>query len=165
MKKGRHSDVYFIGNLAIKIFKPGFEKNASKEYRILKKLKPHNFSPVPYLKFGRIVIMSRLRGIPLKDFLPDEVRRLAIPYLRIMFLLDSLEIMKEENHRPLKHFIITRKGPKLIDFERSHKGTGNVTQFMSYLNRFFPGIIEFGPIYKREMKLKPIIDFISSKKR
>jgi len=49
--------------------------------------------------------------------------------------LDKLRIDKEEMHHPLKHVIISKGKPFLIDFERAHYAGNpkNVTQFCQFL--------------------------------
>ena len=160
--KGKHSRVFFFGGVAIKLFKKGFNKNAKKEFRALKNLKKHKIAPRPYFLLGRALVMSKVSGTPIKDMTPSEVRTLAPDFLDAMHLLDKLGIKKEESHRPLKHFFKTKEGIMLIDFERSHPGTGNVTQFLTFLERHFKGISKLGKQYKQDGDLGKILEFIAS---
>ncbi len=52
-----------------------------------------------------------------------------------MFAMDKLKIDKEEMHHPLKHVIISKNKPFLIDFERVHHAQNpkNVTQFCQFI--------------------------------
>ncbi|MBS3096899.1 methyltransferase [Candidatus Woesearchaeota archaeon] len=52
-----------------------------------------------------------------------------------LFNLDKLKIDKEEMHHPLKHIIISKNKPYLIDFERVRHSQNpkNVTQFCQFL--------------------------------
>ncbi|MBR9689740.1 MAG: hypothetical protein GOV01_02515 [Candidatus Altiarchaeota archaeon] len=161
--EGKHSSVWLVGPFAIKIFKEHMSKNTEKEWKFLKQLKPLGFAPTPYFKIGSVIVMSRVKGLSIKQMSDDEIRLSARYFLHALHQLDELKIMKEESHRPHKHFILTKKGVKLIDFERAKKGKGNVTQFLMFLNRFYPGIIRLGKAYKTTLKLAPIIDFIDSK--
>ncbi len=160
--KGRHASVWLVGPLAVKFFKKGMEKNARKEFQALRVLERFKIAPRPYLLFGRVLVMSRVRGRRIRDMTAGEVRRYAPEFLKALHTLDRLGIMKEESHRPGKHFYRTRGGVCLIDFERSHPGRGNVTQFLQFLNRFYPGITRLGKKYKESLDLRPILEFIGS---
>jgi len=160
--KGKHSSVFLFGRFAIKRFHKGFERNAAKEFDALKRLRKYKLAPRPYVLFGRTLIMSRVRGKPIKDMTRHEVMSLAPDFLKALHILDVLKIKKEESHRPLKHFFKTKKGIRMIDFERSHPGTGNVTQFLAFLERYFKGITKLGKRYKQNGDLDKILEFIAS---
>jgi len=162
-EKGKHSSVYLIGPLAIKLFRKGMSKNASKEWNILKRLKKTGLAPIPYLKLGRLVVMSRIKGKRVGDMSGGEIKTHTKKFLLALNTLDKMNIMKDENHRPKKHFMVYYGRVKLIDFERSKEGHGNVTQFLSYLRHFYPGIEKFGKNYKKTLDLKPILKFIGPK--
>ena len=162
MVKGKHSRVFLLGGIAVKVFRKGFGANAKKEFSALKRLEKYKIAPRPYFLCGRTLFMSRVHGTPIKDMAPDEVKSLAPDFLKAMHLLDRLGIKKEESHRPLKHFFRTHKGIMLIDFERSHPGTGNVTQFLTFLERHFKGISKLGRQYKKDGDLNKILEFIAS---
>ncbi len=155
VERGRHADVFLIGPIAIKIFRKGFEGNAEKEWRFLKLLEPYKIAPKPYFKIGRVIVMERIRGKSFAEMSDEEIKKHFPAFLRILLLLDRLGIKKEECHRPGKHFIITGKGPKLIDFERAHlsKKPGNVTQFLSFLSRYNENFREVAKKYKRSGEL------------
>ena len=162
MIRGKHSRIYFIGPLVVKFFNPGLELNVEKEWRILSRLKPTGYAPRPYLKFRRMVVMERIRGKPIRDMTPVEVKVFAPEFLEAMYVLDKLGIQKEECHRPDKHFIKTLFGPRLIDFERAResKKPSNVTQFLQFLDRYFPGIKKLGRNYKKSYQIQPILEFM-----
>jgi len=54
---------------------------------------------------------------------------------RQMFTLDKLGLNKEEMHHPLKHILVHKNKPVLIDFERTHYTVRpkNVTQFCQFI--------------------------------
>ena len=162
-KKGKHSTVFLLGGFAIKIFSREVGVNAQKEFRVLKKIKKFAFAPKPYFRLGRVVIMERVNGKNFKEMREQEIRRKVPEFLLALNKLDKLRINKGENHRPLKHFIVTKNGIKLIDFERANEGSHNVTQFLSYLNKFYFGIIKLGKKYRKNLDLRPILKFISAK--
>ncbi|MBR9680227.1 MAG: hypothetical protein GOU98_00185 [Candidatus Altiarchaeota archaeon] len=163
MKRGKHSKVWFLGPLAFKIFNKGFLLNAKKEYKSLRILKKYKLAPTPYFRIGRLIAMSKINGRVIKDFTPDEVKLSAKDFLLALHQLDKLDLMKEESHRPHKHFFLTKDGVRLIDFERTKKGHGNVTQFLSYLKHVYPNITKLGKKYKETLDLKPILKFIARK--
>lgn len=160
--KGKHSNVFLFGRFAIKRFHKGFEMNAVKEFDALKRLRKYKLAPHPYFLWGRTLVMSRVDGKPIKDMTKHEVVSLAPEFLKALYILDVLKIKKEESHRPSKHFFKTKDGIQLIDFERSHPGTGNVTQFLAFLERYFKGITKLGKQYKQDEDLDKILKFIAS---
>ena len=53
-----------------------------------------------------------------------------------LYLMDKLNVNKEEMSHPVKHIVINNKNrPVLLDFERARhvKSQGNVTQFCDFL--------------------------------
>ena len=165
VEKGKHSRVFLLGGIAVKRFNRGFLPNAKKELAYLRALKPHGIAPRPYFRIGRFLVMSRVRGRPVRELSPGEIKATAPDFLRALCLLDKLGIKKEESHRPLKHFFKTDDGIKLIDFERAHSGAGNVTQFLTFLERYYKGISGLGRQYKKDGDVEKIISFIASSGR
>ncbi len=163
--KGRHSKVYLVGPLAVKIFKPGLEANALKEWKFLRKLRRTGIAPIPYFKLGRMVAMERIYGKPVRMMTPAEFKASAPAFLKALHILDRLSIQKEECHRPDKHFIKTAGGVRLIDFERAREKArpSNVTQFLQALDSAFPGIAGFGRQYKSDYDLAPILGFVRAR--
>jgi len=157
--RGRHADVLLIGPFAVKIFRRGLEKNAEKEWRVLKLLEKYRIGPKPYLKIGRVIVMERIRGRQIRDMSEEEIRAYAKDFLKVLHLLDELGIQKEECHRPDKHFFITPEGVRLIDFERAHftENPHNVTQFLAYLSRYFRNVRELAEMYRRERNIEKVI--------
>jgi len=151
--------VFLLGPVAIKIFKKGLEKNAEKEWKFLNILKPYSIAPKPFFKFGRVVVMERIKGKPMREMSKEEIKKFAPEFLRALSILDKLGIQKEECHRPNKHFIMTSKGVKLIDFERAHfkKNPSNVTQFLSFLSNFYENALELAKKYKKERDIEKVI--------
>jgi predicted Ser/Thr protein kinase len=164
MMRGKHSSVYLVGPLALKIFKPGFMVNARKEWKFLRRLRGTGLAPRPYLHLGRIIVMERIRGKPVRDMTPAELRASAPAFLCALHLLDLLGIQKEECHRPNRHFIMTSRGVRLIDFERARERAkpSNVTQFLQALGPIFPKIRKRGKKYKKDYDLAPILKFIQA---
>ena len=64
-----------------------------------------------------------------------DIKKMLKNLFAQLFALDKLKIDKEEMHHPLKHVIISKNKPFLIDFERAHyaKSPKNVTQFCQFI--------------------------------
>jgi putative serine/threonine protein kinase len=162
-QRGRHSAVFLAGGFAVKVFKREVRANAKKEFDVLRRIQKFGFAPRPFFRIGGIIVMSRVNGKPVRKMTPDEIKVAAPLFLNALYVLDQMGIKKEESHRPDKHFLICNGKPVLIDFERAHEGRGNVTQFLAFLEKFFPGIAKLGSEYKRTLDIRPIMEFTSSR--
>ncbi|MBR9681284.1 MAG: hypothetical protein GOV00_00610 [Candidatus Altiarchaeota archaeon] len=162
MLRGKHSQVLLLGPFAIKIFKPNMKLNTKKEWYFLRLLQKKGIAPRPYLKVGRFVVMERIKGTPVREMSAEIFKQHAVDFVEALHTLDMMGVQKEECHRPNRHFILTQKGIRLIDFERSklRKAPSNVTQFLQFLNLHFPGIRKLGKPYKKTYQLAPIVSFI-----
>lgn len=139
--KGKHSEVYIIGNYAVKVFKRDFLYNFKKEVKFLTLLQPFGFVPEVYFvdNVNLRIVMKYIDGVNISEFLKvsneREIRKVIAKCFDICYILDLLGIQKEEMARPDKHIIV--KGDKVffIDFERSliRSNPANVTQFSSYI--------------------------------
>ena len=152
--RGRHSKVLLAGGLAIKVFKKGFLANAKKEWQFLKLLKKHRIAPKPVARIGRIVVMERVKGTEICRLDDAGLLEHLADFLEPLILLDRLGIKKEECHRPDRHFLLTERGVRLIDFERAHfsKRPGNTTQFLAYLEKRLGLKDRIGKEYLRKFK-------------
>lgn len=77
-----------------------------------------------------------LNGEKNKKTKENVLKKIILDILKQCFILDQLNINKEEMHRPIKHIIVNQKGkPVLLDFERCYptKKPHNVTQFCVFL--------------------------------
>ncbi|MCS7121698.1 MAG: hypothetical protein NZ895_03745 [Archaeoglobaceae archaeon] len=168
LRRGKHSKVYLFERYAIKKFDEKFKYNFFKEVKFLTLLQPFRFVPrlfsvdLQELK----IVMQRVEGRKIFEVMSAD---LAIKCLEICFILDTLNIQKEEMNHPEKHIIINKNNNiYFIDFERSFmsKKPSNVTQFCTYLKRF--GFLidkdllkEYKKNYSRELleKIKEQIKF------
>lgn len=115
----------------------------------------------------------------LKKSNKNKIKNIIKNIFNQMLVLDKLKIDKEEMHHPIKHIIVSKNKPFLIDFERVHysRSPKNVTQFCQflmsgYLSRLLQSkkisinkneIIRLAKIYKNNQNLpnfKKIIDLI-----
>ena len=133
--RGKHSEVYLVGNYAIKVFKEGFRYNFLKEVKFLTLLQPFKFVPELYfIDFENLrIVMKRISGLRISDHLDRSVIEQC---LNCCFILDMLGIEKQEMNHPDKHIIIADR-VYFIDFERGRfkDKPSNLTQFCVYLMR------------------------------
>lgn len=127
--------------VGIKIKNPKSEavkriKNEAKYLRILNK---HKIGP-KFVSFkNNKLVYEFVEGDFILDFIEkndkEKVKNILIKTLNQMHKLDKLKIDKEEMHRPIKHIVIEKGKPVLLDFERAHetKKPKNVTQFCQFL--------------------------------
>jgi len=144
--EGKHSVVIAFPQLKIvlKIFQKGLEKNAEREYHILRYLANKGLNiPKPYtllLIDYPILIREYIRGKHFKQFLEeatlDQIRKILLELLKQCHLLDVNRVFLDELSNPTKNVIVTPSlDVYIIDFERAVKDSerSNVTQFLGYL--------------------------------
>jgi len=138
IRKGKHSIVLLYKGIAIKLFEEKFLKNYYKEKEILLKLRNTLFVPriIRYSDKHRIIAMENVG-----DKNIAKLKGLAFAYtillsLWICFIIDLLEIKKQELNHPEKHIYLKGLRVIFIDWERSTRGRNNLTQFLQYLRRF-----------------------------
>lgn len=169
LKRGKHSEVYIFENYAIKKFEERFRYNFFKEVKFLTLLQPFKFVPKIFsIDFqGLKIVMERVEGKRIFEILNYEI---ALKCLDFCFILDSMNIQKEEMNHPDKHVIVSEGKIYFIDFERSFisKKPSNVTQFCTYLRKFGFRVDkellkEYKKTYSRELlkKIKEQIKFFS----
>ena len=106
---------------------------------IPKLLNRHNIGPRLLISNKDYFVYRYIDG----DFIIDvikksdkiKIKKLIRNIFSQMSALDKLKVDKEEMHRPLKHIIIKKDKPYLIDFERARHAQNpkNVTQFCQFL--------------------------------
>ena len=153
------------------------------ESKWLRKLNKYGIGPKLVFAGDGFFAYWYLDGAFIIDYLAksgkQKIKKTIKKILSQLFTLDKLKIDKEEMHHPIKHIIISKNKPCLIDFERTHnvQNPKNVTQFCQFLisgrldkilrkkkitlNR--NKIIEFAKIYKNNqstLNIKKIIDEI-----
>lgn len=144
LTKGKHSTILEgkIGNEEV-IVKVGEFRDIQIEQIFLEKFQKEKFVPKLYFYDKEFIVMHKLNGKTIKDFLQSENDKEKIEIvlneiLRITQRLDELGVNKFELTNPYKHiFIDSDLSVKFIDFERmiySDKPK-NTTQFLQYLRR------------------------------
>lgn len=140
---GKHSKI-LSANLNCKnvIIKTGNAQHIEREIHYLKKLKKEDFSPNIYLYKKNYVVMDRINGITIEEYLKikskKEILNILDKILNITQRLDYLQIQKFELTNPYKHILIDNKENVIfIDFERSiiSLSPKNTTQILQYFRR------------------------------
>jgi HemK-related putative methylase len=143
--KGKRGKV-FTGLLrnkkvAIKVKNPQSEAVGKIEHEamILRKIEKLCIAPKVLVFAKEYLVMEFVEGEFIGDFLEKASKKEANAVLKKvleqMWLLDSMNITKEEMHHPHKHIVVAKSRPILIDFERAHydEHPSNVTQFCQFL--------------------------------
>lgn len=156
--KGKRGFI-FVGkynnkNIAIKIKNP--ESNAilriDNEIKFLKLLNKKNIGPKLLFHDKEFLVYEFIEGKSILELLDRTMEKISInksnrenkkillklikKLMDQLFIMDKLNINKEEMSHPQKHIIIDKKdNPILIDFERMHYTIkpSNVTQFSDFL--------------------------------
>ncbi len=109
------------------------------EAHILSTLNKRGIGPKVFEAEEDFIIMEYVRGMPILDYFraagKRDVKSVIQKTLLQLYELDLLRINKQEMHHPVKHIIVRRGEPVMIDFERARYSTKahNVTQFCQFL--------------------------------
>ena len=109
------------------------------ESKWLKELNKHGIGPKLFYHEKGYVVYEYIDGDFIVDYIKksgkNKIKRIIKNIFSQLFILDNLKIDKEEMHRPLKHIIIRKDKPYLIDFERAHytQRPKNITQFCQFI--------------------------------
>ena len=141
-----HRGLLYIGlyknkKIAVKTKNPkstafGRIENEAKWLKILNK---HKIGPKLLLIDKDYFVYDYIGGNFIIDYIKksnkNNIKKIIKKIFNQLFVLDKLKIDKEEMHRPLKHIIMSKNKPFLIDFERSRYSPNpkNVTQFCQFL--------------------------------
>ena len=109
------------------------------EAKWLRKLNKHKIGPKLLFTDKNYFVYEYIDGDFIVDFIKKStktnIKKAMKNIFNQLFLLDKLKVDKEEMHHPLKHIIMSKNRPFLIDFERLHhvKNPKNVTQFCQFM--------------------------------
>lgn len=109
------------------------------EAKWLKKLNKHGIGPKLLFVGNNYFVYKYVDGDFIVDFIKksnkNNIKKTIKKIFSQMFILDRSKVDKEEMHHPLKHVIVSKNKPFLIDFERVHysQNPKNVTQFCQFL--------------------------------
>ncbi len=160
LAKGWRSWVFEVNGKVIKVCKRKDVFN--RELKNLITLQRFPFVPkiYGYIKSMNAIIMEKIKGESLENFLLKEkdqkrIRMVVRECLLISLCLDWINFFSPEFNKPYKHLIVTKKGVKLIDFERFRKSRrSNFTQLISYFffNKKISSVIKKAFSIKRDIK-------------
>lgn len=145
LAKGKRSVVYTL-KINNKIYATKVKKEdisakntVNNEARFLKILNKYKIGPRFKEKGKNYIIYEFIKGEFFKDWIKtakkENIKKIIIEVLKQCRTLDKLKINKKEMHHPVKHIIINKNKPVMIDFERCYytKKPKNVTQFCQLL--------------------------------
>ncbi|MEK6835262.1 MAG: hypothetical protein AABX61_03305 [Nanoarchaeota archaeon] len=162
--KGKRGKIYLDKGYAIKKSLPSRVRN---EVKWLKLLNKYNIGPrlVSYGKnyFKYIFI----KGDFIINFISKNnkliIKKVILDVLNQCRIMDKLKVNKKELHKPVKHIIIKRNKPYMIDFERCYitEKPKNVTQFCQFIlsNNLKPLLIKRGFNINEKRLLKKLIKY------
>ncbi|MEK6984313.1 MAG: HemK2/MTQ2 family protein methyltransferase [Nanoarchaeota archaeon] len=109
------------------------------EAKWLKRLNKLAIGPKILISSSDYIIYRYIEGKFMLDYLcnsnNNKIKKVIKKIFAQMFVLDKLRIDKEEMHHPVKHVIVSKGKPVLLDFERVHNSDNpkNVTQFCQFI--------------------------------
>ena len=109
------------------------------ETKWLNKLNEHGIGPKLIFFGDGYFAYEYIAGDFIADYIKKsnkaQIKKIFKKIFRQLYALDKLKLDKEEMHHPVKHVIVSRQKPYLIDFERAHyaQNPKNVTQFCQFL--------------------------------
>ena len=152
------------------------------EAKWLTKLNKYKIGPKLLFTYDNYFMYKYVEGDFIIDYIKksnkSNIKKMIKKIFNQMLVLDKLKIDKEEMHHPLKHIIISRNKPYLIDFERAHHAQNpkNTTQFCQflisgYLTKILSDkkikinkneIIRLAKVYKKRQDSKNLMRLINS---
>ena len=145
LSKGKRGVVYVMrerGRLVVvKQKRPGSTalRALENEAYWLQQLNEHKIGPTFYRFDKKGLVMEYIKGIPFIEWRihhsPREQKTMIRKIFAQCLILDTLQVNKLEMHYPVKHILIRRGQPIMIDFERCKRTLTpkNVTQFCQFL--------------------------------
>jgi putative serine/threonine protein kinase len=169
--KGKRSLVYKEGNVIIKVEKPGIQAvgRIQNEAKWLKKLNKYGIGPTFYKREKNMLYMEFIDGILILEYVKTaskkKFKKVLLDLLDQCRTLDKLKVNKYEMHHPLKHVIVRKDTPVLIDFERC-KNTlkpKNVTQLCQFYSNKFgaTSLLEKARIYKQTYSENAYLEIVT----
>ena len=156
--KGKRSIVYKDGNVIIKVEREDIQavERITNEAKWLKRLNKEGIGPKFIKRVGKKVYMEFVDGEKIMDYAEHaskkELKKVLLDLLEQCRVMDKLQVSKFEMHHPLKHVIVSKGKPVLIDFERCKitERPKNVTQVAQFYARYFniEGILAKAKAYK-----------------
>jgi len=166
--KGKRGIVYKATSkgkpIVLKVENPAskaFERIKNEAYW-LKRLNRYNIGP-KFIKFeDNTLVREFVKGEEITNWLSSnskiKIRNILRKVFDQCYTMDKLKVNKLEMHRPVKHIIIDKTNPVMIDFERCYKTEKpkNVTQFSQFLmsGKIKPILEEKGLVFDEKEVIK-----------
>lgn len=136
-----YKGVYNNKNIIIKIKNPESKaiSRIENESNFLKILNKKKIGPKLLFYDKDYLVYEFVEGELIIDYLKNNkkinIKKIMRNIFNQLHIMDKLKINKEEMSHPIKHIIIDKNIPTMIDFERCRKTIkpGNVTQFCDFL--------------------------------
>jgi release factor glutamine methyltransferase len=155
--------------VAVKIKNPGSSAPAriQIEAHILAALNKRGIGPRVFEAEDNFIIMEYVDGVPILEYFEAgtkaQIKAVVRKVLLQLYALDELKINKEEMHHPVKHIIVRRNNPVLIDFERAKysQKAHNVTQFCQFMTsaQVTPILSEKGILLSKQLIMQAARDY------
>lgn len=128
-------------DVAIKIKRPESKAigRICNEIKFLKILNKYKIGPKLVFSTKDYFVYEFVHGKFILDYFENiskkDMTKILKEVLKQMYIMDKLKINKEEMHHPVKHVVINKNKPHLLDFERCYKTEKphNVTQFLQFI--------------------------------
>lgn len=175
--KGKRSIVY-ICNFKGKKAAAKVESKASRavnrmenEARWLKLLNRKGIGPKIYAAGQGFIVCEFIKGRRILEWLKaakkQDIKKALLEILSQCRKMDEMKVTKEEMHRPVKHIIISKGKPRMIDFERCRKTEKpqNVTQFCQFLmsGNVHPLLRKKGLLFEKEAMIPLLKEYRKGK--
>jgi len=153
-------------DVAIKIKRPESKAidRICNEIKFLKILNKYKIGPKLVFSTKGYFVYEFIPGKFILDYFENTSKKGMVKILKDvlkqMYIMDQLKINKEEMHHPVKHIVINKNKPHLLDFERCYKTEKphNVTQFLQF-------IISIRKRFKLDIERKSLIKFSKEYKK
>ena len=145
LNKGKRGVVYLAEehgkNVVVKKERPGSQalRALHNEAYWIQALNKHKIGPRFYRFEDSMLVMEYIEGVPFVAWYPDQPKKNVHRALKDIFQqcrqMDLLKVNKFEMHYPVKHILMRKGKPVIIDFERCKRTLTpkNVTQFAQFL--------------------------------
>ncbi len=128
-------------DIALKIKKPESKAigRIDNEIKFLKILNKYKIGPKLVLSTKDYFAYEFIPGKFILDYFEKAskkiIKEILQNILKQMYIMDKLKINKEEMHHPVKHIVINKNKPCLLDFERCYytEKPHNLTQFIQFI--------------------------------
>ncbi|MBU2638251.1 MAG: hypothetical protein KJ955_04720 [Nanoarchaeota archaeon] len=141
------------------------------EAKWLKVLNRKGIGPKLYSAGTGYMVCEFIKGKIILEWLSSaekkDTKKILLDVLSQCREMDNMHITKEEMHKPVKHIIISKGKPRMIDFERCRKTEKpqNVTQFCQFLmsGRVYLLLKKKGILFEKEIIIQLLKEYRKDK--